>query len=125
MRSKSKRLMTALMAVVMLLSVMTPISAFAADVTMDLGKAMIRTQGDQVLLGVGAGVLPVGFMSGALEATIRSPYWGSRPELIEVLDLARSSGINVHTEVYSLDDAPKAYEKLKNNEIIGRAVIVP
>ncbi|WP_342023579.1 NAD(P)-dependent alcohol dehydrogenase [Arthrobacter citreus] len=97
----------------------------ANQATMDLGKAMIRTQGDQVLLGVGAGVLPVGFMSGALEATIRSPYWGSRPELIEVFDLARSSGINVHTEVYSLDDAPKAYEKLKNNEIIGRAVIVP
>ena len=41
MRSKSKRLMTALMAVVMLLSVMTPISAFAADVTMDLSKAEV------------------------------------------------------------------------------------
>jgi len=33
--------MTALMAVVMLLSVMTPISAFAADVTMDLSKAEV------------------------------------------------------------------------------------
>ena len=41
MRSKSKRLMIALMAVVMLLSVMTPISAFAADVTMDLSKAEV------------------------------------------------------------------------------------
>lgn len=41
MRSKSKRLMTALMAVVMLLSVMTQISAFAADVTMDLSKAEV------------------------------------------------------------------------------------
>ena len=41
MRSKSKRLMTTLMAVVMLLSVMTPINAFAADVTMDLSKAEV------------------------------------------------------------------------------------
>lgn len=41
MRSKFKRLMTALMAVVMLLSVITPISAFAADVTMDLSKAEV------------------------------------------------------------------------------------
>ncbi len=41
MRSKSKRLMTALMAVIMLLSVITPISAFAADVTMDLSKAEV------------------------------------------------------------------------------------
>ena len=41
MRSKSKRVMTALLAVIMLLSVITPISAFAADVTMDLSKAEV------------------------------------------------------------------------------------
>ena len=97
----------------------------ANQATMDLGQAMIRPQGDQVLVGVGAGVLPVGLMAGAMEASIRSPYWGSRPELIEVFDLARSSGINVHTEVFSLADAPRAYEKLKNNQILGRAVVVP
>lgn len=97
----------------------------ANQATMDLGQAMIRPQGDQVLVGLGAGVLPVGLVGGAREASIRSSYWGSRPELIEVLDLARTSGINVHTEVFSLRDAPEAFRKLKNNEMVGRAVIVP
>ncbi|MBP3042437.1 NAD(P)-dependent alcohol dehydrogenase [Arthrobacter jiangjiafuii] len=97
----------------------------ANQATMDLGHAMMRPQGDQVLVGVGAGVLPVGLTTGAMESAIRSPYWGSRPELIEVLDLARTSGINVHTEVYSLDNAPEAYAKLHRNEIMGRAVVVP
>ena len=97
----------------------------ANQATMDLGQAMMRAQGDQVLVGVGAGTLPVGLMAAPYETSIRSPYWGSRSELYEVLDLARGSGIDVHTEVFSLDNAPEAYEKLHNNQLLGRAVIVP
>ena len=94
--------------------------------TMDLGQAMVGSQGDQVLVGVGSGTLPVGLAAtAAWETSIRAPYWGSRSELFEVLDLARGEGINVHTEVFSLDEAPAAYEKLKNNQLLGRAVVVP
>ena len=42
-----------------------------------------------------------------------------------VKEFIRSEGINVHTETFSLDDAPAAYEKLKNNQLLGRAVVVP
>lgn len=94
--------------------------------TLDMGHAMVGSQGDQVLVGVGSGTLPVGLTATASwETTIRAPYWGSRPELFEVLDLARSEGVNVHTEVFSLDNAPAAYQKLRNNELLGRAVVVP
>ncbi|MYV93716.1 zinc-binding dehydrogenase, partial [Streptomyces sp. SID1034] len=54
-----------------------------------------------------------------------APYWGSRAELIEVLDLARAGAVDVHVETYSLDDAPKAYERLHHGLIKGRAVILP
>ena len=98
----------------------------ANQATLDLGQAMVRHQGDHVLLGAGAGTLKMGLVSGAAwDVSVRSPYWGSRTELFEVLDLARGGHINVHTEVFSLDDAPAAYEKLKNNQLLGRAVIVP
>ncbi|MBD7995828.1 NAD(P)-dependent alcohol dehydrogenase [Arthrobacter sp. Sa2CUA1] len=94
--------------------------------TLDLGQAMVRSQGDQVLVGVGSGTLPVGLAAtSSWETTIRSPYWGSRTELFEVLELARDGAINVHTEVFPLERAPEAYEKLKNNQLIGRAVVVP
>ncbi|MBF4994229.1 NAD(P)-dependent alcohol dehydrogenase [Arthrobacter gandavensis] len=98
----------------------------ANQATLDLGQAMVRPQGDHVLLGAGAGTLKMGLVSGAAwDVSVRSPYWGSRTELFEVLDLARGGNIRVHTEVFSLEDAPAAYEKLKNNQLLGRAVIVP
>lgn len=46
-------------------------------------------------------------------------------ELIEVLDLARAGAVDVHTETYSLDEAPKAYERLHEGRVAGRAVILP
>lgn len=93
--------------------------------TMSLGAGMIRVGGDQVLVGVGSGSLPVGMLDKPYEASVRSPYWGYRAELFEVLDLARSGAVHVETEVFSLADAPRAYERLHEGTLRGRAVIVP
>ncbi|MGC0143989.1 NAD(P)-dependent alcohol dehydrogenase [Pseudactinotalea sp. Z1732] len=93
--------------------------------TMDLGAKMIAMEGDQVMVGVGNGTLPVGFLDRPYESTVRAPYWGYRSELFEVLDLARAGAVTVETEVFSLDDAPRAYEKLDAGTLRGRAVIVP
>lgn len=93
--------------------------------TMTLGQAMTRSEGDQVLVGIGSGSLPVGMIDRPYEATGRSPYWGFRSELFEVLNLARSGAIHVETEVFTLDEAPRAYEKLHTGDLRGRAVIVP
>jgi propanol-preferring alcohol dehydrogenase len=56
---------------------------------------------------------------------VRAPYWGSRAELIEVLELARRGQVNVEVETFSLDEAPRAYELLHDGRIRGRAVVVP
>jgi propanol-preferring alcohol dehydrogenase len=45
--------------------------------------------------------------------------------LYEVLDLARSGAISVEIEQFSLEDGPKAYERLHARTIRGRAVLVP
>ncbi|MFZ1062487.1 MAG: NAD(P)-dependent alcohol dehydrogenase [Acidimicrobiales bacterium] len=104
----------------------TAVFDFVADqATMDVAKAMVRVGGDVVLVGVGAGVLPVGLLAGPYEASIRAPYWGTRSELFEVLELARQGLVHVETEVFSLDDAPLAYDKLHEGSLRGRAVIVP
>ena len=93
--------------------------------TMDLGSQMVGVGGDQVLVGVGSGTLPVGFLDRPFQSAVTAPYWGYRHELFEVLDLARAGAVSVETEVFSLDDAPKAYEKLDAGTLRGRAVIVP
>jgi propanol-preferring alcohol dehydrogenase len=96
-----------------------------AQSTVELAGAVIAVEGDVSIVGIGGGALPVGFGSIPYDAAVRAPYWGSRAELMEVLDLARSGKLTVETEVFSLDDAPAAYEKLHAGDIRGRAVIVP
>jgi propanol-preferring alcohol dehydrogenase len=96
-----------------------------AQPTLDLGSKLVRVGGDQVIVGVGSGQLPVGMLDKPFESSIRAPYWGYRSELFEVLELARSGAVKVETEVFSLGDAPQAYEKLHAGKLRGRAVIVP
>jgi propanol-preferring alcohol dehydrogenase len=56
---------------------------------------------------------------------VRAPYWGTRTELMEVLDLARAGAVHVEVERYGLDEAPKAYRRLHEGAVRGRAVVVP
>ncbi|WP_203137389.1 NAD(P)-dependent alcohol dehydrogenase [Microbacterium sp. JZ31] len=93
--------------------------------TIDLATSLLGVESDYVIVGVGAGTTQVGMLARPYDATIRSPYWGSRGELIEVLQLARAGLVNVETERFSLDEAPEAYHRLHEGTLRGRAVIVP
>lgn len=96
-----------------------------ANPTIALAQSVAALEADITIVGIGGGSMTLGFGSIAYDAAVRIPYWGSRAELIEVLDLARAGKIHVQTESYTLDDGPKAYEDLASNSIRGRAVIVP
>ncbi|MFF9603509.1 NAD(P)-dependent alcohol dehydrogenase [Streptomyces sp. NPDC014684] len=96
-----------------------------AEPTVRTGGAVAAVEADVTIVGIGGGALPVGFGSLPFEVSVAAPYWGSRSELIEVLGLARSGAVSVHTETYSLDEAPLAYERLHAGKVNGRAVILP
>jgi propanol-preferring alcohol dehydrogenase len=53
------------------------------------------------------------------------PTWGTVPELAEVVALATGGAIHSEAEVYGLNDAVSAYGKLRQGEVLGRAVVVP
>lgn len=93
--------------------------------TVTIAGACAAVEGDVTIVGIGGGTLAVGFGATPYEVSVTSPYWGSRSELIEVLDLARTGALDVHTETYAIEDAPKAYENLHAGTIRGRAVILP
>ncbi|WP_406067325.1 NAD(P)-dependent alcohol dehydrogenase [Streptomyces sp. NBC_01020] len=93
--------------------------------TVALAGAVAGIEADVALVGIGGGTLPVGFGTLAFEVSVAAPYWGSRSELTEVLDLARARSVDVHVETYSIDEAPLAYERLHAGQIKGRAVILP
>jgi propanol-preferring alcohol dehydrogenase len=71
------------------------------------------------------GRLPTGFFPTPMGASVRAPYWGTRTELMEVLDLARAGAVHVEVEKYTLDEAPEAYRRLHEGVVRGRAVVVP
>lgn len=93
--------------------------------TTALAAKLTHADSEIVIVGVGPGTVPVGFFTLPYETKVRAPYWGSRSELFEVLDLARSGAIHVETETFSLDEAPEAYRRLHEGTLRGRAVIVP
>ena len=91
----------------------------------DVARQSVAMDGVIQIVGIGGAVLPTGFFSTPMGATVRAPYWGTRSELIEVLDLARTGAIHVETERFSLDQAPEAYRRLHEGTLRGRAVVVP
>ena len=93
--------------------------------TLDIARQVVAVDGDIQIVGIGGGLLPTGFFSTPFGASVRAPYWGSRSELIEVLDLARSGEVGVHVERFTLDTAVEAYTKLHDGQVRGRAVVVP
>ncbi|WP_314412175.1 NAD(P)-dependent alcohol dehydrogenase [Streptomyces sp. DSM 40484] len=96
-----------------------------AQPTLATAGAVAAVEGDITIVGIGGGTLPVGFGQLPFEVSVSAPYWGTRGELVEVLALARSGAVSVHTETFSLDEAPLAYERLHEGRINGRAVILP
>ncbi|GAA4925941.1 NAD(P)-dependent alcohol dehydrogenase [Nesterenkonia rhizosphaerae] len=80
---------------------------------------------DMVLVGAGSVERSVGLLGQPYGSRVRAPYWGTRPELMEVFELARSGQVSVETERFSLEDAPEAYRKLHDGQLRGRAVVVP
>jgi propanol-preferring alcohol dehydrogenase len=90
-----------------------------------LAAKLTHPDSEIVVVGVGPGAVPVGIFTLPWETKVRAPYWGSRSELFEVLELARSGLIHVETETFSLADAAKAYERMHAGTLRGRAVVVP
>jgi propanol-preferring alcohol dehydrogenase len=95
------------------------------DGTLALAAAVTRPQGHVTLVGIAGGSLPVSFFSPAYEVSVASTYWGSLPELMEVISLASTGRVRAHVQRFALDDAPLAYEGLRHGRLEGRAVIVP
>ncbi|MBJ7451627.1 MAG: NAD(P)-dependent alcohol dehydrogenase, partial [Blastococcus sp.] len=58
-----------------------------APPTLEIARQSVAQAGRIEIVGIGGGTLATGFFSTPMGATVRAPYWGTRAELIEVLDL--------------------------------------
>jgi len=98
-----------------------------AQPTIDTAMAVAAVESDVTIVGISSkpAAAQVGFFRQAYETSVTIPYWGARGELIELVDLAHQGVFDVHTETFAMADAPKAYERLHEGTLTGRAVVVP
>ncbi|WP_432514343.1 NAD(P)-dependent alcohol dehydrogenase [Kineococcus sp. SYSU DK001] len=98
-----------------------------AQPTIDTAMAVAGVESDVTIVGISnsPAAAQVGFFRQAYEASVAVPYWGSRGELIELVELAHQGVFDVHTETFSIEQAPTAYERLHAGTLTGRAVVVP
>ena len=95
--------------------------------TIDLAMAVAGVGSDVTIVGLGDGqaAARVGFFQGAFETNVSTPYWGSRAELIELIDLAHQGVLHLAVERFRLEDGPEAYRRLAQGTLTGRAVLIP
>lgn len=97
----------------------------ASDATLGLAAGVLGRDGVLSIVGVGAGRLPVGMHAVALGTRVDTPFWGTREELVEVLDLCRSGRLTLEVESVGLEDVEAAYARLAAGQVLGRVAAVP
>jgi propanol-preferring alcohol dehydrogenase len=95
------------------------------DATLPLAVASSRSLGHITVVGIGGGSYPFSFFTVPYEAAVATTYWGSIPELIEVIALAEQGRIKAEIETVPLTEAADAYKRLAAGEVTGRVVVVP
>lgn len=95
--------------------------------TIDTAMGVAGVDSDVTIVGIGDGqsAARVGFGISPYEVAVTSPYWGSRSELVELIDLAHEGVFDIAVERFDLDNGPEAYRRLAAGTLRGRAVIVP
>ena len=93
--------------------------------TIALGAAVVRAAGELMVVGAAAGEFAWNFYTLPYEVDLTTSFWGTLPELHEVIALAQRGLIKPHVERFSLEDGMAAYRSMEKGELSGRAVIVP
>lgn len=93
--------------------------------TLDLGQRLLGRNSSWTIVGLGGGHHDFHHGSTPYGVAMSIPYWGSRIELMEVIAMEREGRIKVETAQFPLEQGPEVYDKLREGEITGRAVLVP
>jgi len=96
-----------------------------AEQTIALGAGLARQGGDLIVIGAAAGSISWNFYTLPYEVNLTTSFWGTLPELHEVIAMAQRGLITPHVQRFALEDGMQAYELMEKGQLSGRAVIVP
>ncbi len=93
--------------------------------TYHLAVFLVDRGGLIAMVGLGDGVLPVGFRTLAPEASFTTVHAGTVRDLAEVVELASRGLVHLPVQRYRLSEARRAFADLEAGLISGRAVLQP
>ena len=95
--------------------------------TVETAMSSVATQGRVSIVGLGAAGSDYGWQwyKEPYEAELVKTYWGTLPELGELVALLQQGHLEPQYTTYSLDEGLDAYQKLVDGQVAGRAIIVP
>ena len=96
-----------------------------SDDTLQLAVSVARRLGHLTVVGIGGGSFQFSYLGVPTELSVASVFYGSIPELVEVTTLAQAGKIRPHVELFPLDRATQVYQRLRDGQLHGRAVITP
>jgi alcohol dehydrogenase, propanol-preferring len=96
-----------------------------SDTSLQLAAATVSVNGHIGLIGLGGGTLAVSLMGLPFGMRVSPTYWGTLPELHEVLRLAARGDLTAHKVTFPLAQADEAYAAVRAGTVTGRAVVVP
>ncbi|MET7769623.1 NAD(P)-dependent alcohol dehydrogenase [Nocardia sp. NPDC005366] len=100
------------------------------DATATLAVESVAPNGAYRMIGLGGGApeitaAPAGGPGWPWGASVRKSYGGTKSDLINSVELARTGRLRVEVERYDLADGREALDRLDRGLIQGRAVLVP
>ena len=97
-----------------------------SDQTMAAGAAVLLPGGQLVVVGGARGSMVVGKgLALPLGWQVSAPFWGTRADLVAVVELAESGLLHPVVETVPFGDVQRAYERLHDGAVTGRLVVVP
>jgi propanol-preferring alcohol dehydrogenase len=95
-----------------------------SDATMAAGASVLEPGGRLVVVGGARGIVAVGKGLGLpLGWSVGAPFWGTRADLVAVVELARRGVLVPVVEEVRFSDVPEAYARLHDGGVTGRLVV--
>jgi NAD+-dependent secondary alcohol dehydrogenase Adh1 len=86
---------------------------------------MLRRAGDYYVIGYGENIDVPTIDIVSTEINFVGNLVGSCNDLCDLMALAASGSVNLHTQKYALDDFQSAITDLDNGNVRGRAILTP
>ena len=96
-----------------------------SEVAIGATALLMRQCGLVVVVSVGGGTLPFQFVNVPNGRRVVFTIGGSTGEHTKAVWLVEGGGVKSHIEHFTLDEVDEVYNKLKANQIFGRAVLIP